>query len=50
MTDTDQELVLTVTPKPTKVSTQLQSVLVETYTWALNETSYIRIRNIFSNK
>jgi hypothetical protein len=33
-------LVLTVTPKPTKVSTQLQSVLSETYTWDVNETTY----------
>jgi hypothetical protein len=34
-----------VTPKPTKVSTQLQSVLV-TYTWDRNETAYTLVEHI----
>ena len=36
----NQELVLTVTPKPTKVSTPVTICSGETYTWAVNNTAY----------
>ncbi|MFE3849507.1 hypothetical protein ACFX5D_16245, partial [Flavobacterium sp. LB3P45] len=36
----DQELVLTVTPKPTKVSTSITICLGENYTWSVNSITY----------
>ncbi|TDE05653.1 PKD-like domain-containing protein, partial [Flavobacterium hiemivividum] len=36
----NQELVLTVTPKPTKVSTPMTICSGETYTWTVNGTAY----------
>ncbi|MFE3849482.1 gliding motility-associated C-terminal domain-containing protein, partial [Flavobacterium sp. LB3P45] len=36
----DQELVLTVTPKPTKVSTPITICSGENYTWSVNSTTY----------